>query len=162
LVPQAGIDAIQPPSVRLPQSEPNLSRSTGSAAVPGDEVERTDSEDAAVNFLPDRSAGNERPATAGASSRAALLANLQLNMESVDQALEAMAIEIERLGGELVTWLDDSSWSSWGEAAAVVAVFGLGSRCIWRLRGRRSPQEDSEEESSSWLFSRLQSPAGQR
>ncbi|MBI3836991.1 MAG: hypothetical protein HY288_03540 [Planctomycetia bacterium] len=63
-------------------------------------------------------------------SRAALLASLPVNMESVDQALLSMMREVEGLGGELVM-------------------------C------RRSAQEESEEESSSWLFTRLQSPAGQ-
>ena len=162
LIPQAVIDFISPPSARLPQSEPNVGRSVGSAAGPGDEIERTGSEDSAVDRLPDRSANNEHSATASVSSRAALLANLQLDMKGVDQALEAMVNEIERFGGELVTWLDDSSWSTWGTAAAAVAAFGLGSRCIWRLRGRRLPQEDCEEESASWLFSRLQGPVGQR
>jgi hypothetical protein len=169
LIPQLGIDAMVPPAARVPQAVPNLGRIVGSVALPGNENERTNSdederansEDAAINLSFDGPADNEIPTTASPGNRAALLANLQLNMEAVDQALDTMVNEIERLGGELATWLDDWSLSSWGTAATVVAAFGLGGRYIWRGRGRRLPQEDTDEESSSWLFTRLQSPAGQ-
>ncbi len=93
-------------------------------------------------------------------ARTALLANLQLNIEAVDQALDAMVSEIERFGGELATWFDDWTVSNWGTATALVVACGLGGRYWWIQRGRRAIQRDSEEESSSWLFTRLQSPAG--
>jgi len=162
LVPQAGIGPLQPPSAHLPQSEPNLGRSAGTAAVTGDKAERASAEDVEISHSAAVSANNEILAPTSDGNRAALLANLQLNMEAVDQALEAMVSEIERLGAGLAVWFDDVSFPSWGTAATVVAAFGLGSRCLLRGRARRSPQEESEEESSSWLFTRLQSPAGQR
>ncbi len=71
-----------------------------------------------------------------------------------------MVSEIERLGGELVTWFDDWSVSNWGTATALVVACGLGGRYWWLQRGRRAIERDNEEESSSWLFTRLQSPAG--
>jgi hypothetical protein len=160
LIPQVDLDAIGSPIGRVPRSVENL----GSAALSGDEDERMNREDAAVNLSLGGSTDNaisEVSSAAGEVHRAALLGNLQLNIEAVDQALDAMANEIERLGGELAMWFDDWSVSSWGTAATAVAAFGLGGRYIWRARGRRSLQEDSEEESSSWLFTRLQSPAGQ-
>jgi hypothetical protein len=161
LVPQAGIGPLQPPSAHLPQSEPNLSSSAGATAVPSDKAERTSDADVEISHSSGVSANNEILAPTSDGNRAALLANLQLNMEAVDQALEAMVSEIERLGVGLATWFDDVSFPSWGTAATVVAAFGLVSRYLSRGRARRSPQEESEEESSSWLFTRLQSPAGQ-
>jgi hypothetical protein len=160
LIPQAGMGPLQLPSAHLPQAEPNLSSSAGAAALPGDEAERARANDVETSGASGVAAHKEILVPTSEGDRAALLANLQLNMEAVDQALEAMVGEIERLGVGLATWFDDVSLPSWGTAATVVAAFGVGSRCLLRGRARRSPQTDSEEESSSWLFTRLQSPAG--
>jgi hypothetical protein len=94
------------------------------------------------------------------ASPAALLTGLPMNMEAVDQALAAMAREIEKLGGELATWFDDASLSTWSTVAIVVTATGVGGGYLWRQRNRGLTDDTSEEESSSWLFSRLHSPAG--
>ena len=108
----------------------------------------------------DSAAETEVDVAGDLQARTALLANLQLNIEAVDQALDAMVSEIERFGGELATWFDDWTVSNWGTATALVVACGLGGRYWWLQRGRRAIERDSEEESSSWLFTRLQSPAG--
>ena len=63
--------------------------------------------------------------------RAALSPNLSLNMSSIDQALEAMAGEVELLGGELVTWFEELNVTPWATAAVLVAG-GIAGRAIGR------------------------------
>jgi hypothetical protein len=128
-------------------------------AAASDEVALASSEEAVAN--PSSAASVDSDATIEAVSpiaRAALLGNMQLNLEAVDQALDAMVSEVERLGGELVTWLDDWTISDWGTAAVIATAAGVGGRYVLRQRARRAAPADSEEESSSWLFTRLQSP----
>jgi hypothetical protein len=165
-VPQAGLDAIEAPSSRALKSDPNLGASSGSSSAPhgGAEQPGTDST-AAINLASGSRAlggpiGGEVADAMSAGNRAALLASLPFNMEAVDQALAVMMNEIEGLGGEFVSWLDDASVPPWAVAATFAEACGLAAYHFWRTRGRRSAQEESEEESSSWLFTRLQSPAG--
>lgn len=86
-----------------------------------------------------------------------LLAGMSLNIEAIDEALQAMLSDVEGVGGELVTWLDELSPRSWVTVAATAAVAGAAGRYAWRARRRRQGDEPCEEESSSWLFTRFQS-----
>ncbi len=99
---------------------------------------------------------------ASGSTRGSLLATLPFNVTAVDQALAAMMAEVEGLGGEIVEWLEDSSVPPWAILATVVVTCGIGGWYYGYLRTSGSIREDSEEESSSWLFTQLENPAGQR
>ncbi len=94
-------------------------------------------------------------------SRAALLSNMSMNVEAVDQALEAVMREVEKIGGELVTWFDELTLPQWAFATTAAALLGYGGHCYWKRRGARLDEETGEEESSSWLFTRLHTPPGQ-
>jgi hypothetical protein len=154
--------ALQLPNSRVLKSDGDLGKPLGSNAMPnGDAVPPSSDGTAALGLAAGDPMGGEVATVMIASNRAALLASLPIQMEAVDQALVAMMNEVKGLGGELVTWLDDASVPPWVLAASLAGACGLGGRYLRRTRGRRSPQEESEDESSSWLFTRLQSPAGQ-
>ena len=99
---------------------------------------------------------------ASGSTRGALLANLPFNVTAVDKALATMMAEVEGLGGNIAEWLEDSSVPPWAILATVVVTCGIGGWYYGYLRSSGSFREDSEEESSSWLFTQLENPAGQR
>jgi hypothetical protein len=159
LIPQAAGDVAGSTATDLPRSSPDQDGAAANVTDKESGLVQSD-EGSAVASFDDSAEGKFDPAALPAD-RAALLANLQLNIEAVDQALDAMVSEIERLGGEIATWFDDWTLSNWGTAAAIVVACGLGGRYWWLERVRRSQPRDTEEESSSWLFTRLQNPAGQ-
>jgi len=92
-------------------------------------------------------------------ARASLMAGLSLNVAAVDQALEVVMGEVDRLSEELVGWLDDVEVAPWTAATATAAAAGVGAHLYLRRRGR-TDESLSEEESSTWLFAQLQTPAG--
>ncbi|HEV3136446.1 MAG TPA: hypothetical protein VGZ26_01055 [Pirellulales bacterium] len=161
LVPQSGLDAIEPPHSRALKSELKLGNLPSGSTLPNGGAEKPGADNTATLSLAlGGPIGGEVTDAMSASNRAALLASLPFNMDAVDRALAVMMNEIEGMGGELVTWLDDASVPPWAVAATLAEASGLAAYHFWRTRGRRSAQEESEEESSSWLFTRLQSPAG--
>ncbi len=89
----------------------------------------------------------------------ALLSTLSLNTAALDQALENVTGEIEKLSGDIVGWLDRMRVPPWTVTTVVVAALGGGvlTRC-WR--NRRSDGTMDDEESSTWLFTRLHSSLG--
>jgi hypothetical protein len=163
LIPQAGIELVQPPDTRFPRWQTEM-KEEGAAASPEVADERSGFGNIVASVSDNASTGGKELVTqlvkVTLGDRGALLADLRLNMEAVDQALAAMVSEIESLGGQLVSWFDEANLSTWGTASAMVAAIALGSRYVWRGRGWRSLNDDAEEESSSWLFTRLQNPAG--
>jgi hypothetical protein len=97
--------------------------------------------------------------TAEVARTAAMLEGISLRIDAVDLALEGALAEIERLGGDLVSWLGEFGLGSW--AAPGSAAVALSAGAYFGLRSaRRSTDEEHEEESSSWLFSRLQNSVG--
>ena len=96
-----------------------------------------------------------------AAQRATLLASIGFDNQAVERALDAAMSEIDQIGGDLMSWFDDYSGPSWVTAADIAAVVAAGSAYAWHDRQRRSREEDDEAVSSTWLFNRLQMPAGQ-
>ncbi|MEX2114938.1 MAG: hypothetical protein WD845_17225 [Pirellulales bacterium] len=94
------------------------------------------------------------------TQRAQLLGNVSLGTEALDQALANVMNEVEQLGGELFTWIDEASIEPWARTAAALAAFGVGSAIAWRCRGKQTEGEQAEAESSTWLFHQLQSSTG--
>ena len=56
----------------------------------------------------------------------ALIAGIATNFEIVDHALQSALAEIEQMGGDLVTWLDESNNTTWAAGGAVVLLAGGG------------------------------------
>lgn len=163
LVPQGSGDVTQGPNATLLQPEADLNGSD-SARAPGEPAKASAPSSAAI-VSAEQSAGINSKITSttladlsNRGPRAALLASLPFNMEVVDQALDAMLSEVEGLGGELAMWLDDANVPPWAVAVTAMAAGGLGGHYVRRARARRSSHDDSDEESSSWLFIRLQTP----
>jgi hypothetical protein len=92
--------------------------------------------------------------------RPTLLADVGFGMQAVDRAIDAALVELEELGGDLITWLDDYA-PSWTTTAGAATALAAGGAYVLRSRTRRSVDKDDEEVSSTWLFTRFQSPAGQ-
>lgn len=160
-VPQAVIDPNAPPVLRAPQYDPHL---RGATDVAQSEAEQIQASRAAPQAMSEGAATAQTLAEqlvelSSETGRAALVASLPLNFEAVDQALDAMAQEIERLGGELASWFDPMAFSGWTAAASVAVATGVGGY-LWYGRNRAALDDRDEEESSSWLFTRLHTPAG--
>lgn len=92
---------------------------------------------------------------------AALLSAASINLAAVDRALADAMAEVERLGVGLGAWCDELPVSDWAIAGAGVVVLGAGGRIALRRRGKDSPDEEHEEASTQWLFTRLQTNPGQ-
>jgi hypothetical protein len=91
-------------------------------------------------------------------TRESLLAGIATNVDAVDRALQAALEEIENMGGELVTWFDDSNTTTWVAGATMLLAAGGGY--YWqrrRLNGQATPHQD---EPTSWLLNHLCHPAG--
>jgi hypothetical protein len=161
LIPQAPSDAIGSLATDVPPAWADRQNAIVADRASDDEHLPANEQVVLAVAASDGSTEGNLEGTTNSAARVAMLANLQLNFEAVDQALDAMVSEVEWLGSELVTWLDDWNVSNWGTAVGVIFACGLGSRYWWLERGRRSLQRDRDEESSSWIFIRLQSPAGQ-
>jgi hypothetical protein len=97
------------------------------------------------------------PGASQMTQTAAMLEGIGLRIDAVDQALEGALTEIERLGGELASWLGEFGLDGW--VTPTSAAVALGAGAYFGLRGTRTATNDKhDEESSSWLFSRLQTP----
>jgi hypothetical protein len=171
MLPQHTVDGVPSSSATAPQSESAPSRSTG-GATSGEDSTSTRGPDGARPTAPNRSAqtaltsnsanasvDSEPVAVVMDVSRAALLQSMSFNVHAVDEALAVLVDEVEHLGGAWAAWLTDGSVPPWTIVATAAAAFGAGY--AWRARGRRLTGDRDEEESSSWLFIQLQTPAGQ-
>jgi hypothetical protein len=162
-VPASPLDPGAKPPVdsHARPAEGGLGNSEEAVPVPNDPSETAAQQSAAAPGVESSYPRKETLFTTGDISRAALLSNVSLNVEAVDQALEAVMREVEKLGGELVTWIDELSLPPWALATAAAAFVGFGGHCYLKRRGARLGEETGEEESSSWLFTRLITPPGQ-
>ncbi len=160
---------LQTPEATVPQVSPNVQGSAGAATAPAEQnggvagQETPIAATTAASKTPGVASGHEgtTPTNRKGISRAALLASVPLDLAAVDQALATMFNEIERLGGELVSWLDEASAQPWVAVVTVAAASWLGGRHVLRRRAGRLSRDHGEEESSSWLFTRMNNPAGQ-
>jgi len=89
-----------------------------------------------------------------------LLDTLSLNTAALDQALDNVVGEVERLGVEIATWFDRLRIPSWAATTVVVAAIGGGGLLARRWRTQHVIDAVAAEESSTWLFTRLQSTLG--
>jgi hypothetical protein len=89
-------------------------------------------------------------------ARAGLLGRVALSAEALNSALEAVLAEVESLGVELASWIDDASLLPCIQTVATVAAVGVAGTLASRARGRRAASGDAEAESSTWLFRQLQ------
>ena len=82
------------------------------------------------------------------------LAGIPLNLKHVEQSLHAVMSRIALLGGEIHEWLDDAHLTP---MVAAIAGAAAGAAAGYYLRRRgKAGDEQGDEESSSWLFARLQ------
>jgi hypothetical protein len=99
--------------------------------------------DAAAEFAADRSA-----------SRDSLMAGIAVNFDVIDRALDSTLAEIEKMGGDIVAWLDEPESFAWASAVAAVVLVSGGSY-YWQRRRADRRSKESLEEPSSWLFTHL-------
>ena len=98
------------------------------------------------------------PAATPLAIRGALIAGMAPNFEALDRALEVTLDEIEKMGGDLITWLDESDNMSWAIGGAVVVLAAGGY--YWQRRRAGQAAEGNSEELSSWLFTHVYHPTG--
>ncbi len=161
LIPQTPGDATGSLATDVPPAWADRHNTTVADTASDDERLPANEQAVLAVAASDGSAEGKLDKTAKSAVRVAMLANLRLNIEAVDQALDAMVSEVEWIGSEMVTWIEEWSVSNWGTAVGVIVACGLGSRYWWLERARQSLESDTDEKSSSWIFLRLHSPAGQ-
>jgi hypothetical protein len=163
--PQGVAGVLQTPAATLPQVSPNVRGSVGATSAPAEKSVEVAKQEAPIAVTSTDSnasvAEGQETSLQIEASRAVLLASVPLDLAAVDQSLATMFNEIERLGGELVTWLDEANAQPWVTAVTVAAACWWGGRYILRRRAGQSLREQGEEASSSWLFTRMHSPAVQ-
>jgi hypothetical protein len=91
-------------------------------------------------------------------SPAVLLDRVAFNATDLDEALDGIMREVEGLGSELISWVDDLQMPTWAVTVIAIAASGAGGAFARRCSGRRPSDETGFEDSSSWLFARLQDP----
>ena len=97
-------------------------------------------------------------AEAPLSIRGALIAGMAPNFDALDRALEVALEEIEKMGGDLVTWLDASDSTAWITGGALVVLTSGGY--YWQRRRVGRQTGTNLEEPSNWLFTHLYHPTG--
>jgi hypothetical protein len=93
-------------------------------------------------------------------TQAALLDAVKLDTAALDDAIASVMHEVKGLRSDLLSWVDDLRSPTWGVALVAITATGAGGALARRLRSRRSDDETVVEDSSTWLFARLQNPAG--
>ncbi len=88
-------------------------------------------------------------------ARPGLMASMAVNFEAVDTALNAVMDEMEQLGDHVALWFENLNAEPYALATGAAIVAALGGRAYLKKRRAGSLEEISEEESSSWLFTRL-------
>jgi hypothetical protein len=83
------------------------------------------------------------------------LADIPLNLQNVQRALDTVLSDIAVLGGEVHRWLDNVRVTP-VIAAVTAATAGAGAALYVRRRRDEQPGRCDREASSSWLFARLQ------
>ena len=86
------------------------------------------------------------------------IAGMAPNFDALDRALEVALDEIEKMGGDLVVWLDEPDNMAWAAGGAVVLLASGGY--YWQRRRAAQRTEGNPEELSSWLFTHLYNPTG--
>ncbi len=87
--------------------------------------------------------------------RPGLMASMAVNFEAVDTAIDAVMNDMEKLGNHVALWFEELNAEPYALATSVAIVAALGGRAYLKRRGRGAVEEFGEEESSSWLFTRL-------
>ncbi len=89
----------------------------------------------------------------------AVLAAVPLNLKGVEQALEHVMSDVQRLGSQVSEWLDEN------RAAAIVlgvttVIVGGAAAYYLRRRTLQDVEDRDDDTSSHWLFVRMQTPPG--
>ena len=88
------------------------------------------------------------------------LIGMPFDLPAVERALHTVMSEMESLGTQVSSWLDEAHL--WPLAAAVsTAALGAGAAYYVRRQGALKTDREEEEASSSWLFLRLQPHPGE-
>lgn len=141
LLPEAEPEAVE----ASPETSDSLAAENSQA-----ELVASDSDD-----LP---AANSQSSPSGETARPPLLAGLAFNVEALDQALNAVASEIDKLGGEFAVWLEEINLPPWAAAVTAAALLSYGGRQYLKRRARQADELDQSDESSTWLFTQFQTP----
>jgi hypothetical protein len=83
------------------------------------------------------------------------LADIPLNLQNVQRALDTVLCDIAVLGGEFRQWLDSVPFTPM-VAVVTAATAGAGAAIYVRRRRDEQPGQGDGEASSTWLFARLQ------
>jgi hypothetical protein len=93
--------------------------------------------------------------------QADLLASIDLGTAALDDALASVMNEVEDLGSEFLTWIDEAGVNGWARSAAALAAMGVGGAIVLRWRVKRTLDEQGDSESTTWLFHQLQNSTGE-
>jgi len=100
----------------------------------------------------ERGSANASIITAPASK--VLLAEIPFNLHGLEQAVQTVMGQVQRLGTEFTEWLEENQLTT---TATVVAAAAAGSGVFYlRRRAARAADRRDEEASSNWLFVQLQ------
>jgi hypothetical protein len=83
-----------------------------------------------------------------------LLASVAINFDAIDRALQAARVEIDKLGHDVVGWLDKSNLSEGVVMVSAALLVGGGYYC-WQERRIAKRLGSNAGEASSWLFTQL-------
>ena len=89
-----------------------------------------------------------------------VLATVPLNLKGVEQALEHVMSDMQRLGNQFSEWLDENRAAAIAMAVTTVTVAGAAGYYL-RRRKLEEAEERDDETSSHWLFVRMQTPSGE-
>ncbi|HKD36296.1 MAG TPA: hypothetical protein VKB78_05830, partial [Pirellulales bacterium] len=92
---------------------------------------------------------------------AASLADIPLDLGRIEQTLSATVAEIKQLSPDLTGWLSLRHVNPLTVAVTAAAIGGGSAYYYLRRRNARDSNRQHDEESSSWIFSRLHSAASQ-
>jgi hypothetical protein len=90
-----------------------------------------------------------------APARKVLLAEIPFNLHGLEQAVQTVMGQVQRIGTEFTEWLEENQLTS---AATIIAATAAGSGAVFYLRRRaaRAADRRDEEASSNWLFVQMQ------
>jgi hypothetical protein len=87
------------------------------------------------------------------------LADIGVNLPSLERALDNVMRQVERLGAGITDWLDENQLSVVA-AAVAAATAGGATAWYWRRSARPAVVARDDETSSNWLFVRMQTTPG--
>jgi hypothetical protein len=87
------------------------------------------------------------------------LADIRVDLPSLERALDNVMRQVERLGAGITDWLDENQLSVVA-AAVAAATAGGATAWYWRRSARPAVVARDDETSSNWLFVRMQTTPG--